>query len=73
MDPRSSKTESPSSKLKPYSTAPSEMTVITSQPWNLTRGPEQLRDWEMFRPRTEAQSVKLPSICQVTPLSLIRL
>lgn len=67
MDPRYSRIESPSSQPKPYSAASSEMTILTSQPWSLTRNTDHFRDWEMFQPRTDAQLVQLPSLKQVFP------
>lgn len=70
MDPRYSRIESPSSQPKPYSAASSEMTILTSQPWSLTRNTDHFRDWEMFQPRTDAQLVQLPSLKQVESLVL---
>lgn len=72
MDPRYSRIEPPSSQPRPQSTASSEMTVLTSQPWALTRNTEHSRDWEMFQPRTDAdaQLIQLPPLKQVESLVL---
>lgn len=67
MDPRYSRIEHPSSQPRPQSTASSEMTVITSQPWALTRNTEHSQHWEMFQPRTDADAerIQLPPLKQV--------
>lgn len=69
MDPRYSRIEPPSSQPRPQSTASSVMTILTSQPWTLTRNTEHSQDWEMFQPRSdpEGQPIQLPPLKQVFP------